>query len=297
VRHFALIAGAFLALMGIQNLTSNTSADLNSYLPDALSLPDWSMEFEPEQYTPDNLYEYINGEAELYNDYCFVEMITAYYVHKTDDAKAFSVDVYDMGAPLNAFGIYSSYRRPGLDFDNIGGESIMSGSNIRFYKNRYFIQVNGNSTEESMVKTTKEMAEQIAGKIQDAPPPEALSLLPESNQVEHSLTYITTGFLGQSVFGESLEAQYIIGDETCKGFVILFESNSAAQEALNEFESMLAESGSVENSAVQGTLIAEERFMGKISAQIVSGKIAGVYEYSNQSNAEKLLTSIVNSIR
>ena len=45
----------------------------------------WKWDFETVIYTPDNLFEYINGEAEVYNDYTFVEMATGSHA-RTDDA-------------------------------------------------------------------------------------------------------------------------------------------------------------------------------------------------------------------
>ena len=125
MKRYFLLAGAFLALMGLQDLISE-SLTLEQMLPEADKFENWTLEFGIEHYTPDNLYEYINGEAELYNDYGFAEMITAYYTQSDGGDAAIAVDIYDMGAPLSAFGIYSSYRRPGLDFDMIGTEAIVS---------------------------------------------------------------------------------------------------------------------------------------------------------------------------
>lgn len=216
MKRYFLLAGAFLALMGLQDLISE-SLTLEQMLPEADKFENWTLEFGIEHYTPDNLYEYINGEAELYNDYGFAEMITAYYTQSDGGDAAIAVDIYDMGTPLSAFGIYSSYRRPGLDFDAVGNEAIVSGANIRFYKNQYFIQVNGNSMEPEIAAAARNMAESVADKIPDAEQPQELAMLPQQNRVEHSLTYITKGFLGQSAFGKSLEAEYKISGESCKG--------------------------------------------------------------------------------
>ncbi|MBD3274345.1 MAG: hypothetical protein GF372_03495 [Candidatus Marinimicrobia bacterium] len=291
MKRYFLLAGAFLALMGLQDLVSE-SLTLEQMLPEEDTLENWNLEFGIEHYTPDNLYEYINGEAELYNDYGFVEMITAYYTQSDGGDAAIAVDIYDMGSPLSAFGIYSSYRRPGLEFQDIGTETIVSGANIRFYKNQYFIQVNGNSMEPEIAAAAKGMAESVAGNIPDADQPVELSMLPQQNRVEHSLTYVTTGFLGQSAFGKSLEAEYNISGESCKGFLVMFDSNSAAKKALQDFEDMLAQSGTIHESSESGKLIAEERFQGNITAAVHGSDIAGVYDYEAQDTAESLLTLI-----
>lgn len=294
MKRYFLLAGAFLALMGLQDLISE-SRTLEQILPDADTFENWTLEFGIEHYTPDNLYEYINGEAELYNDYGFTEMITAYYTQSDGGDAAIAVDIYDMGTPLSAFGIYSSYRRPGLEFDEIGKEAIVSGANIRFYKNQYFIQVNGNSVEPEIAAAAKRMAESVADNMPDAEQPEELTMLPQQNRVEHSLTYITTGFLGQSAFGKSLEAEYKISGEPCKGFVVMFDSKNAAKKALQDFEDMLAQSGTIHQSSDSGKLIAKERFQGNITAAVHGSDIAGVYDYESQEMAESLLKLITQN--
>lgn len=292
MKRYLLLAGAFLAFMGLQDLISE-SLTLEQMLPETEKFENWTLEFGIDRYTPDNLYEYINGEAELYNDYGFVEMITAYYTQSDGGDAAIAVDIYDMGTPLSAFGIYSSYRRPGLEFDTIGNEAIVSGANIRFYKNQYFIQVNGNSMEPDIAAAAKNMAESVAEHIPGGDQPEELSMLPQQNRVEHSLTYMTTGFLGQSAFGKSLEAEYKINDESCKGFLVLFDSKNAAKKALQDFEEMLAQSGTIHEPSSSGKLIAEERFQGNITATIHGSDIAGVYDYRAQETAESLLKAIM----
>src|SRR4030042_4975524 len=70
----------------------------------------WSWQGVPRHFTVQNLYEYIDGEAELYYAYGFRELATLTYFWKNPEDTFFTVNVYDMGDSLNAFGIYSNYR-------------------------------------------------------------------------------------------------------------------------------------------------------------------------------------------
>ena len=98
--------------------------DVMSLVPQPGDGAGWQWDFEPEIYTPENLYEYINGEAEVYNDYEFMEMVTASHARRDDPMASVKFDIYDMGTPLNAFGIYSNYRRPELEFGDIGEQTV-----------------------------------------------------------------------------------------------------------------------------------------------------------------------------
>ncbi len=65
-----------------------------------MSQPDnadgWQWDLEPEMYDPKTLFEYINGEAEHYNDYNFVEMVTASHSRTDDEFASFTIDIYDI---------------------------------------------------------------------------------------------------------------------------------------------------------------------------------------------------------
>ncbi|MEJ2050823.1 MAG: hypothetical protein P8Y60_13490, partial [Calditrichota bacterium] len=168
-----------------------TASDLQPFLPGKLFDNTWTLDGEVEEYRPENLFQYIDGEAEMYNDYGFVDMITAYYINDQRTDLAFSLDIYDMGSPLNAFGIYSAYRRPDLRFAPFGKEATVSSTNIRLYKGRYFVQVNVGAIDTVAAQAIRNCARDVAGKLPSGGAPAELSWLPADGQVAHSLAYKT----------------------------------------------------------------------------------------------------------
>ena len=69
-------------------LTAKASENpLLQYIPDITADGQWQVDFEPELYTPENLFEYINGEAEHYIDYHFKHMLTASWINVDDEAR------------------------------------------------------------------------------------------------------------------------------------------------------------------------------------------------------------------
>ncbi|MBU0985670.1 MAG: hypothetical protein KKH68_00325, partial [Proteobacteria bacterium] len=72
----------------------------------ALPLPEWKLAEQPYRYIPPNLYEYINGAAEFFIAYGFTELAGANYAPVSGDKDTVTVDIYDMGNKLNAFGVF-----------------------------------------------------------------------------------------------------------------------------------------------------------------------------------------------
>lgn len=84
-----------------------------------VSLPENFMEMTPlEIFTPETLYEKINGQADLYLESGFLQLKSQRYVHTDHQDMWFEVFKYDMGTIENAFSVYSQqYRDDGHPLD------------------------------------------------------------------------------------------------------------------------------------------------------------------------------------
>ena len=98
----ALVLGALACgMLGFpQGLAAQTDAPLKSLLP---AVREWGLSEDPQNYFPENLFEYINGAAEIYLSYDFHELIVAQYA-KSGTESALAVEIYDMGSSTNGFG-------------------------------------------------------------------------------------------------------------------------------------------------------------------------------------------------
>jgi hypothetical protein len=294
------LALTIICCMSISLAAQESSNQVIDLLPRSDFAPGWRWDAEPQVYGPINLYDYIDGEAELYNDYNFVRMATVSYVRVDNSSQTFTLDIYDMGSPLNAFGIYGSYRRPELEFDKIGEEAIVSDLNIRFYKGQHFVLLNAGSTESLVVRAMREAAVLVASTIPAAVRPAELSLLPAKDQVAHSLKYVTKGFLGQSAFKAGLQADYTLPSGMCTVFLVFNDGPDQASEAIQKYQASLVEQGTV-TSFVEGKekekLIAQAPYQGNIIAMRHAGYIVGVYGYKRQKEAEGLMEKIVSGLK
>ena len=86
------------------------------------------------------MYEHVNGEAELLKRYGAV--LLAYANYENDRGAYLSVDILDMGVPVNAFGLYSLYAGCDGDEYSASGATVLSGDFTSYAMlGRYFMRI------------------------------------------------------------------------------------------------------------------------------------------------------------
>jgi hypothetical protein len=219
-------------------------SDLSALLPQNSQLADWNAKDDPEYYSPATLYEYIDGEAELYHRYGFIELISQTYYETDSEESSITVNLYRMGSLENAFGIYASYRYPDYQFEEIGVEAMVSEYGIKFYQDQYFVDISSWDTGENYDQGMRAIAALISKHIGgEKNPPAIIRFLPQTHRVPKSLKYFSKEMLNQSFLGAGIEAEYQIDLDHGTGFVIFCESDSLAENAVNRIRTAYLEMG------------------------------------------------------
>lgn len=253
----ALIVSAVLCVFVLTISTpvhvSAAEDSIKNILPTPGFTPDWVMQDRVTLYNSDTLFDHINGEAELYFPYGFDMLATATYLNKKDPEVWVVVDIYRMDSLLNAFGIYSNYRKADAAGVVIGAEGFVSSSQLMFYQDRYFvrIQVTGATSLEQEVFLA-------CGRIvsRNLPPnagsPKELEVLSEMpGVVTKSERYLGQSLLGYAFFRRGMIADAMLGGERVQVFVVFEHSPDAARKAFDDYRSYLKAEGQEMN--VTGT--------------------------------------------
>jgi hypothetical protein len=98
--------------------------------------PDGIMVFDK-----DTIFEHINGEAEIFFPYGFTEAVTITYRKDGEDRAAVIADVYAMGSPSDALGIYSkitSSKGNTLEFATADSHDEYQ---LIFCRDKYFVRI------------------------------------------------------------------------------------------------------------------------------------------------------------
>jgi hypothetical protein len=235
----ALLCCAVLAV----SLTEAAGTDSDALLPP--ECPEgWAREGHVRHYTKDNLYEYINGEAEIFFPFGFEDLATAAYREQSDSPVAIVADLYRMGSVLSAFGIYSNYRNPDDSVVPAGAEGSLNPAQLLFYQNRFFVRLSASGASELSGKTFIACAKAISFRLPGPPAaPRELALFPPGGILAGTEKYSAASLFGYPFFRAGLTAEVNIGGQTAKAFVVIEDSFEKARKALDNYDSYLKQSG------------------------------------------------------
>jgi len=255
----------------------------------------WMWEGKPRHFTPQNLYEIIDGEAELYISYGFEELASLLYYRGSPEDTFFVVDIFDMGNPLNAFGVYSGFRHPEYRFEEVGTEGFVSDYGIKFYKGKYLVDIKAAEFSEACRKAVWSTAREIARRIQTPDhPPELTGMLPGRGQIPHTLRFIQKEMLNQGFLPGGLEARYPVEGGEATGFVVVFDSLAAARRGFDELKSFCSVSGGLMKAKVPGELsfAARTPYHGILLVFLQGKNLCGVRDLEKAVNGQSLADSI-----
>ena len=257
LRRSAVIASAILCVF-VLTLSAPVPVfaaedSMKNILPAPGFAPDWVMKERVTLYNSDTLFDHINGEAELYFPYGFDMLATVTYLNKKNPDVWVVVDVYRMGSLLDAFGIYSNYRKADAAGAVIGAEGFVSSSQLMFYQDRYFvrIQVTGTTSleQELLLACGRTVSRNLPPNT--GRPGELEVLVGIPGMVTKSDRYLGQSLLGYAFFRRGMIADAMLGGERVQVFVVFENSPDAARKAFDDYRSYLKAEGQEMN--VTGT--------------------------------------------
>jgi hypothetical protein len=132
---FAVLATCSCTGKCIRPVGSLTDCLSEAYSTSGLTPP------ESKTYNPSNIFDYIDGEGDLFLKYHFAELQALESADKLD--RRTTVEIYKMGSALDALGIFSVRNLDGVRLSSPGDESSRDGACLEFYRGRYFVKVCG----------------------------------------------------------------------------------------------------------------------------------------------------------
>ncbi|NNK14064.1 MAG: hypothetical protein HKP52_07490 [Desulfofustis sp.] len=168
--------------------STSTLKVLAQGLPAAID--NWNKSSDFAVYDSDNLYTYINGGAELFISFKFINLVSLSYGNEEDEE--IMIDIFDMGSSQNAYGIFSHGRETIDDFVGADIESEYAGGLLTFWKEQYYVSILAYPETESKKLLVQTLGKKIAEQIRGASvKPQLVDLLPEDSLQLHSIKYFT----------------------------------------------------------------------------------------------------------
>lgn len=161
------------------------ASELAELVPDEIN--GWRPAGEDSYYNSENLYDYIDGGAEVYLAFN-VQTVFARRYEKAGEPEIV-VDIFEMGSSEDAYGVYFHDLREG-SFAGEGQDSEWIEGSLFFWKGRYFVSIFAYDETEEAWATVRELGRNIAEAIQDTGSrPELISLLPEKRLPTGQIRY------------------------------------------------------------------------------------------------------------
>lgn len=217
---------------------------LEEMLPAPECADGWTMEEKAVLYTKDTLFDRINGEAELYFPYGFEVLVSARYANVKKPDLAVEADVYKMGSPLDAFGIYANYRKADDIIVTIGAGGTVSSSQLLFHQDRYFVRLQASGTSNLGQDVLLSCAGAVSKNLpaRKGLPPE-LQAFRIDGVVPGSERYTAQSLLGYSFFRRGITADASLDGDQALLFMVIEDSPAAAGKVFDLYRSFLKESG------------------------------------------------------
>ncbi len=130
--------GGFPFCGGVESVQGKEKVDL--FPP----LSGWKGPVAFQTFSPETLYEYINGAADLYLKYDFQELQVAEY-HGTGKA-SLTIEIYRHRTPTHAFGIYSQERNPQAQFLPLGVQGFREEGLLVFVSGNFYVKITGSTS-------------------------------------------------------------------------------------------------------------------------------------------------------
>lgn len=226
VHHTAVIVGT--ALLVAFTLHSALPGAGDSPFPD---IAGWQLSGKPVTYTPENLWDFIDGAAESYLAYSFRGLYVGEYIGT--DSIAVRVEFYRHADPANAFGMYATERAPDYSFMTIGAQGYQEEGVLNFLNDAYYVKLSthqrGSDAEAALRMIAEQIDEHLGGTKKF---PAGLNWLPARGRRPNTEGYIAQSFLGYGFLRNAFTARYTDGLQL---FVLEYEAADSAAGALKQF--------------------------------------------------------------
>jgi hypothetical protein len=253
----------------------------------------WIMDGKIILYNKDNLFDRINGEAELYFPYGFEVLESARYISKCCPQVSIDADVYMMGSLLDAYGMYANYRR--LDDMPViaGAEGTVSAAQMLFYQDRYFIRIQAGGTLELDREVFLSCARSIARNIAVNPgPPKELEFFALPGVAKKSERYIAKSLLGYEFFRRGIIADATLEEKQVQFFLVFEDSAAAARRAFDEYRAYLKISEKeirISDKSDYISITANDPLYGGVVVAQSGSYLFGIIRLSNAESAKPIL--------
>ena len=273
--------------------------DRNKLLP----VPDGMVSMtQPEQFSPDTLYEKINGKAELYLSAGFKRLLCHRLKDKASSDAGLWMEayVYQMDGSTNAFAVFSRQRRSdGTALDD--PEFAYKTKNAVFFAHgEYYVELVGSTSDKKLFSFMYEFTNRFIANVGTTTKGNTeFDLFPKEGLVPESISLIPSNAFGYDQLNNIYIATYKKEGKQATLFLSNRNAPAAASRLSSGYKSFLEMFGGTplpSDIDVENAVLVE--IFGTYDLFFTFGKyFAGVHESEDIPSAEALATAFFNHLK
>lgn len=188
---------------------------LRGFLPGDNAASGWTRDGGSQEYMGEDLYTYIDGGAEIYQEYGFRRVILQDF--KNAEGKSVSLEIFEMETPAAAFGMFTFKRSGNGEPVKLGSGGELEAYYLNFWKGRFLVTLTGFDEAAETIDGLMAVAGIVDAKIRDAgEAPGLAAALPEKGLRPGSIKYLK-GLLGLNNVYPFYSAQGLAFRDAVKG--------------------------------------------------------------------------------
>jgi len=260
-------------------------------------ITEWKPTEDVRRFSTESLFEYIDGAAEAYLGYDFRELAVGEFA-RTGTKTTVTVEIYDMGTNLNAFGIYAAERYPESRFLPIGVQGYYEEGMLNFLAGRTYVKLLCFEGGEKAEEILTQFARTIASGIKDVGGfPARLSAFPAAGLIANSERFLRRSVLGLKFLNNGYTASYRTGGREFEAYLIDCPSEAEAVSAAKALTDYFAGAGKTV-TPTSGGFHAQDPYLKNVYA-VKSGAVLCLVtklESGQESLANKFLAAMTGAL-
>ena len=174
---------------------TESMADLN--IPGDDFVPGWKKTDRMRRFRESDLFNYINGGAEIFHEFGFRVLFVQHY---GKDEEEISLEIYQMESPESALGIYLTKCGKETTIPGIMVRHSGNRYQITIVKNNYYLLLNNATGVAANLPVMTALVNQVLDSIPEGNKIELFDMLPKNNLIDGSKRIIRGPFALEPIF-------------------------------------------------------------------------------------------------
>jgi hypothetical protein len=222
-------------------------------MPQCTAVQGWTQHGTARSYESDNLFEYMNGNAEAYLLYHFVSMKG---ISCQSGESTLNIDISEFEDTEFAYGMFTSTRDPRLPNEKFGVSGQVVPRKGLFVKDKYYVEISANPEKDhsATIRAFLTIIEKnITGR---SSLPDAFGWFPTEGLTPDSIRLVPASVLGLRLLKSGYVAQYQAG----KGFLVRESSSDAAAQVFAKLKERFGQTSPAKIAAE--AFLATDKYLG-----------------------------------